>query len=130
MKKSCFLLSAVLGLALFCNGCVLLLVGGAAAAGAGAVAYHDGQLDASEAVSLAKARSTTLAALRDMNYGIVGDDTSPVKNVIVARTGNDTKITVTLEKLSDTVTKIRVRVGVFGDEALSGRIMERIKSRL
>jgi hypothetical protein len=37
---------------------------------------------------------------------------------------------VKLEKQSDTVTEIRIRVGTFGDEALSRQILDKIKTHL
>jgi len=42
----------------------------------------------------------------------------------------DKKIKVRLKKQSETVTEIRIRIGVFGDESLSRHILEKIKKRL
>jgi hypothetical protein len=39
------------------------------------------------------------------------------------------KIKVALKKISDTSTEIRIRVGTFGDESLSRKILEKIKKR-
>jgi hypothetical protein len=130
MRIRFLLLPVLLGVLVLCNGCVLLLAGGAAAAGAGAVVYIDGELKDSEAASLDRTRVATLAAFKDMRFGVVGDESTAFKQTISVRTGSDKKIQVTLEKESSTVTTIHIRVGVFGDETLSRQLLDRIKSHL
>ncbi len=114
----------------FGNGCVLLLVGGAAAAGAGAVMYVDGELKADEATSLVQANKATLATLKDLQFALVGNVASPLQIKLTVRTSTDQKIVITLNKQSETVTEIRVRVGTFGDEPLSRTILDKIKTHL
>ncbi len=46
-----------------------------------------------------------------------------------ARGAGDKKIRVKVKKQSDTVTEIRIRVGMFGDESMSRQILDRIKKR-
>jgi Protein of unknown function (DUF3568) len=49
---------------------------------------------------------------------------------LTARNASDKRIVVHLKKMSDTVTEIRVRVGTFGDEALSRVILDKINQHL
>jgi hypothetical protein len=129
MKKSIVTLLAVVFLA-FCNGCALLVVGGAAAAGAGAVYYIDGELKDTESASLDAVHAATLAGLRDMQYAVVSDAKDINDAKVLARTATDTKVQILLAKQSAAVTEIRIRVGTFGDEQLSRQILEKIKTHL
>ena len=66
----------------------------------------------------------------ELQFGLVGDVTYATKQIITARTSTDKKVTVVLIKESDSLTQIRVRVGLLGDEVLSLRVLEKIKSHL
>lgn len=129
MRKILMIALAAASLAL-CNGCALLVVGGAAAAGAGAVAYTEGQLKDTEAASLDAVHTATLTALRDMQYAVVSDAKDVNNAKIIARTATDTKIEIQLAKQSPSITEIRIRVGTFGDEQLSRQILAKIKAHL
>jgi hypothetical protein len=109
---------------------VLFLVGGAAAAGAGTVAYVNGELKDTEGVAYDKVYGATLTAMNDLQYAVVGKEKDAVNAKITARTGSDKKVEVKLAKQSATVTEIRIRVGTFGDESLSRQILDKIKAHL
>lgn len=130
MKLKFLFLPLVLGALAVCNGCMLFVVGGAAAAGAGGVAYADGVLKDSEAATLDQSRTATLAAFKDLQYGVVGQSSSPGTYVITARSNTDKKIEVTLVQSSATVTEIRILVDIFGDETLSRQVLAKIKAHL
>lgn len=129
MKKSLLLLLAVASLALL-NGCILFVAGGAAAAGAGTVAYVNGELKDTEACTLDHAHDAALAGMNDMKYVLVNtaNDAGQVKLTI--RTATDQKIEITLVKQSANATEIRIRVGTFGDEQMSRELLEKIKAHL
>lgn len=128
MKK--IILCAALAASVLCTGCVAVLVGGAVAAGAGTVAYVDGELKSAESVPLERAEQATRAAFKDLQYGVVGQEGNLNLKRIIARTGSDKKITVTLERESNTLTKVGIRVGVFGDQALSMSVLDKIRLHL
>lgn len=113
-----------------CSGCALLVIGGAAAAGAGAVAYSNGDLKDTESASLDAAHTATLAALRDLQYAVVSDAKDVNNAKLLARTATDTKIQIELVKQAPAVTEIHIRVGTFGDEQLSRQLLEKIKTHL
>lgn len=115
---------------MFSSGCALLLVGGAAAAGAGAVVYVKGELKDTEPNSLDATHAAVLAGLHDLQYAVVNDSKDLINAKTLARTATDTRIEVLLTKQSPTQTEIRIRVGTFGDEALSRQILEKIKAHL
>lgn len=113
--------------AVLVSGCVAALVAGAAA-GAGGVAYVRGELQSEEAVAYDKAYDASLAAMKDMSYAVVDKQKDPTSAKITARGAGDKKITVSLDKMSVSVTKIGIRVGYWGDEPLSRQILDKIKS--
>jgi hypothetical protein len=129
MKKHLLFVAMVVALALG-SGCALMLVGGAAAAGAGTYAYVAGELRSSEAVPLEKAWSAAQAAVKDMEYAVTEKQKDAASGKLTARGAGDKKITITVEKESAAVTKIRIRVGTLGDKTLSYQILEKIRSHL
>ncbi len=127
--KNKWLMAVLMAAALpFGSGCALFLVGGAAAAGAGTVAYVNGELRETENVACDTAYDATLAAMGDLQYAVVDKSKAGIKMTILARTSGDKKIQVTLNKQSVSVTEIRIRVGTFGDESLSRQLLDKIKS--
>jgi len=111
------------------SGCALFVagvVGGAA--GVGTYAYISGELQTSEAVTLDKAWDATQAGMKDLGYTMVEKQKDSLRAKLTALGPGDKKIQVSLEKKSDTVTQIGIRVGTFGDETLSRQILAKIKS--
>jgi hypothetical protein len=108
-------------------GCAALLVGGAA--GAGAVAYVRGELKSIEDVSLDQAWPAAKQAMSDLELVVTSSEKDAFNGELTARGAGDKKIVVKLTKQSDAVTEIKIRVGAFGDEAMSRKILESIKKR-
>lgn len=124
-----FLPLVLLGISLFTiSSCTLLLIGGAAAAGAGTAIYLMGELKATEAVPFDRAWNACEAGLVDLDFFITSREKDALSGVIIARGAGDRKITIKLNRQSDKVTEIRIRVDTFGDESLSRLILEKIKS--
>ncbi|MCB2156434.1 DUF3568 domain-containing protein [bacterium] len=147
-------LSLVLVLSVFSAGCELLLIGGGIAAGAGAVAYVAGETKSLEDVEFEKARKATDKALTQLGYEIEQRDVSYEKvkaqpsddesqndllglgedilatATFTARDADDTKVVVKLQKLSETQTRLNVRIGTFGDETQSRKILDQIRKNL
>jgi hypothetical protein len=109
-------------------GCGALVAG--AAAGAGAVAYIRGELEATEEAPMDKVVAAAKGAVDDLQFRLISSDADAVSGKITAETARGTDIGIALERESDNVTKIRIRVGVFGDEDLSRLIHEKMKARL
>jgi hypothetical protein len=130
MKQKLLLGFASILVAILSSGCAAVIVGGAAAAGAGTYAYVSGQLKTSEAVTYERAQTAASAGLSDLGYSITATEHDAIKTRYIARGSGDKKVTVTVEKISGTVSEFRIRVGTFGDAALSVAIMDAIKKRL
>jgi hypothetical protein len=112
------------------SGCFLVAVGAAGAAGAGTVAYIRGELDASLAGKVEAVDTATNTALQQLQFAKISEGKSTVDASIVARTGQDKKIEIKLDRTADNLTRVRIRVGTFGDEALSRLTLDKIKSNL
>ena len=108
------------------SGCVVV----AAGAGAGTVAYVKGKLEVTEAVEYERAWSAALRGTREAGLSIVNHSDYGGRGLIVARTQDDQKVTVKVDRLYPRKTAIEIRVGTFGDRQLSMRIYNSIKANL
>ena len=109
------------------SGCFAVLVG----AGAGAtVAYVRGDLDTTLDANVAKSARAASKALDGLKYVKVSEREDVLQATLIYRTSADQKIELFLEKATDTSTKLKIRVGTFGQESLQQEILTRIKSNL
>ncbi|MEM4658467.1 MAG: DUF3568 family protein [Candidatus Methanosuratincola sp.] len=121
-----FLVLSSIGL----GGCAAVVLGGAAAgAGAGTVAYIKGELQATEGVPIDRAWSAARGAVEEMKFVVTSEERDAVKGRINALGVDNRKIQISLNRKSESVTQVNIRVGVFGDEAVSRLILERMRAR-
>ena len=124
------ILLVALLLGLGSTGCVLFVVGGAAAAGVGTYAYVNGESKETEAASLDKTWAAAQATMKEMEFPVITQQKDAFSGELTARNAADKKITISLKRLSDHATEVRVRVATFGDEALSRLVIDKIRGRL
>jgi hypothetical protein len=117
-----------LGLLPILTGCVVAVAG--AAAGAGAIAYVRGELETSLDQNYSKVVDATRAGLKDLEYAKISEKKDAIDAELIYRTALDKKITIKLSKVTEKTTKVKIRVDLLGDEALSMTILEKIKSNL
>ncbi len=117
----------LLGVLAGTTGCVAVVAAGAAGAG---VAWVRGALQTNLSAPLDRTFAAANAAVREMGLAKVSDRKSSVDAQVVARTALDKKIEITLKSVGDRTTQLDIRVGVFGDEALSLAVLEKIKANL
>lgn len=101
-----------------------------AATGTGAAAYARGELEANLDHDYNKATEAVRRAIKDLEFARISENKDALKAVLVARTGLDKKVEITLINSGKKLTSIKIRVGVFGDEQLSRLILDRIKAGL
>lgn len=132
MKKLSWMLSLLLcaGLSIGGAGCALLVVGGAAAAGAGTAAYVRGDLKANLDATLDQTLAATRAALKELQMPITVEEKDGLSGKLTARAVGDKKIGVRVNKVTGTLTEVAIRVGTWGDETMSREILDKIKQRL
>ena len=121
---------ALLALTLLTTGCVAVVVGAAAGAGAAGYAYVSGELKSTESATLAETYKASLAAMKDLEFPVISQTKDALEAQVTARNSSDKKIVVKLTKASGTATEVRIRVGTFGDESISRLILEKIKKHL
>jgi hypothetical protein len=133
--RTAFLAVALAALA---NAGCIALAAGAAAAGAGGVAYayayapliHDYPTGLNETVAATK------LALADLQFPLDNEKADGDGAVLESHTGDKYKVVVNFEPLPSRVpadgsmTRVSVRVGHFGDDAVSGRIHDQINMHL
>ncbi len=120
-------LAAALLLALM-PGCVAIVAG---AAGAGsAVAYSTGELATEVPRSLEKTQDATREAVHGLGFALVSEKADALGAVFICRTALDKRVRIELGRVADGITKVEIRVGVFGDERVSLGILEKIRGGL
>ncbi len=118
----------VLGLAtLFAAGCVAVVAAGAAG---GTVAYVRGALKATLDQPVERVGVAATQAVQDLKFALVSSRVDAVSGDIIARTARDVKIEIQLKKVSDNSTQVDIRVGVFGDQAISQQVLAQIQKNL
>ncbi len=120
-------LLAAAGVAPFLGGCVAVVAG---AAGAGAVAYVRGELESSIPHSLDDVFAASQRALADLKFARIDDNKSGIDAQLIARTALDKKVEIKLERITDKLTKVHIRVGVIGDQDLSLTVLDKINAEL
>ena len=110
----------------FLSGCIVI----AAGAGAGAVAYVRGELDSSVENDLEAVYKSAQNALAKLEFAKINEHKSGVDAQLVARTALDKRVEIKLTKVTDSLTKVQIRVGLVGDQDLSLMILEKIKAGL
>jgi hypothetical protein len=125
-------------LALANSGC-LLAAAGVAAGGAAATAliYHDGQVCRVYAASFEDTWAATQTALTELGMPLdeaVKED--PLKGTLKSRLADGDKVTIHLEAepsrvpSEGTVTRVCIRVAIFGDHPVSERILDQVSLHL
>jgi len=113
-------------------GCALFAAGAGVVAGVGAADYVSGELKQAYAAPMEKAWNASLAAAGEMKMKITEKsiDNLDQNRVIKGKTEDGKDFQISLEALSKDVTTVKVRIGVFGDEAYSKKIQEAIGKNL
>ena len=115
------------------TGCALFLAAGAGAGvGLGAAEYIRGELKQAYTAPMEKAWDASLAAVEDMKMRATEKsiDNLDQNREIKGKTDEGRDFQISLEVTSKEVTTVKVRIGVFGDEAYSRRIQEAIAKNL
>jgi hypothetical protein len=109
------------------SGCLAV----AAGAGAGAtVAYVRGDLDATLNAGFEKSVRAANSAVSDLHFAKISEKRDDLQDTIIARNAADKKIELHLERLADDATKLKIRVGTFGDNAIQVEVLTKIQGEL
>ena len=116
------------------NGCFLLV---AAGAGAGTVAFIEGVYSGNLDANVSKVYQASIKAVKSSGYTLTTHTLGDDKATITAETKTTSGITnatttirISIEKLTNTASKVSIRFGTFGDKASSTALMKKIQSKL
>lgn len=110
------------------SGCLAVAAG--AAAGGGTFAYMQGEMSTTFEAPIEKVWEATHRAVESLEFTIESDARDALQGRVNVRQADNTRIRISLERQTDDLTDVRVRVGIFGDEAKSRLILDRIRSNL
>ena len=100
----------------FAPGCFLVAVGAAGAAGAGTVAYVRGELDATLGSPFASVVEATSRAVNKLQFTTVRETKDALTYELVTRTADDKKVDILVTNKAENLTRVRIRIGLFGSE--------------
>ncbi|MCC7146756.1 MAG: DUF3568 family protein [Phycisphaeraceae bacterium] len=109
------------------SGCLAVAAAGGAAGG---VAYVMGDLEAVVEATPQKTIKAAELAADDLKLLRIASEASDLEGKLTLRTSSDKKITVTVKKETDAASKLSIRVGIFGDEAMSRALYDKIRAHL
>ena len=110
------------------SSCGALIVGGAV--GAGAVFYEKGQLTSHEGTGYDETLAAVFKAMDELGYTVEKTEKSVAKEKVIAVTPEGKKIHTTVKYKSADHTDITIRAGTYGNEELSRKILDQIRSNL
>jgi len=117
--------------ALCSSGCAWLAIGAAGAGvGVGTYAYIRGELEAAYPSPYNETWSATLAALDKLEIRKKSAEKDAFGGLIEAARADGTSIKIRVTPITDASTSVKIRVGTFGDRAISETISAEIESRL
>lgn len=108
------------------TGCIVI----AAGAGAGAVAYVRGELESSVDANFDRALRASQRTIEQLQFAKVSEKKDALVATLLARNADDKRIEIRVESEGANRARVKIRVGIIGDEALSLTILDKIKSNL
>jgi hypothetical protein len=121
----------LLALAIQISGCAeAVLVGVGAAGGAGAALWAKGKMEEELDASFSKAHTASLAALKDLELPVNKDVKEGLKAKIESQFPDGKYVSIGIRAVTESSSKITVRVGTFGDKARSEKILGAIHQHL
>jgi hypothetical protein len=118
--------AAFLAIAAFQAGCVTVVDNTTP----GSAVYIRGELQSNIDRRFEIAERAAMKAITELQFSKIEEKKDALVAIITARTAEDTRVTVKVERTSDTLSTIRIRAGVLGNEKLAYTILSRIKEAL
>ncbi|MEF8788034.1 MAG: DUF3568 family protein [Planctomycetota bacterium] len=129
-KLSRTLVAATLVVAVAASGCELLLLGGAAGAGAGAASYYMGRLEKTVPHDVPETHDAAVAALKDLGLPILQERSDQVSSHIESEFADEKRVWIDIEAVADSSSDVTIRVGYLGDRSRALRILDTMEERL
>lgn len=120
-------LFAVMAFSFYASGCVPLIIG--AAVGAGGYAFVKGVLEYNFDANVSSVHKAAVASLKAHKVLIMEDELNKHSAKITGDFEDGQGVKIEIEALTERSSKIKIRVGVIGDEKRSESILGLIKKR-
>ncbi len=120
--------AAVLTVALW--GCAAALVGAGAGAGVGTYSYIKGELKVTYAQEYYKVVSATEQAVKDLGFTLKAEKKDGLRCRIKAKMADGTGVKLAIDKVSESITQLKIKVGWWGNKGVSIQIMRAIEKRM
>ena len=118
--------AAFIAIAAFQAGCVSVVD----STTPGAVLYVRGELQANFDRRFEVAERAAFKAITDLQFSNIEEKKDALVAIITARTAEDVRINVKVERSTDSLSTIRIRAGTLGNEKLAYTILNKIKELL
>ena len=128
MKKNMIRLVALLliaSLTVFTSGCVATKT-----AAHDTVSWIRGALEVNLDYSVEEVGFAATTAVNNLKFNNVLSRVDVVSGEVNAETAQGTDIDILIDKISERITRVSIRVGAFGDEAVSRLILDEIERTL
>jgi hypothetical protein len=113
------------------SGCAAAVLAGAAAgAGVGTAVYVEGEHSQVHTAGLDRTWTATMATLQQMDLQVEQQQKDELGGNIEAKRVDGTSVTIKEEPVGTATTRVRIRVGTFGDQQASEAIQKRIDANL
>ena len=126
--KSASFAAVLFSILLTAQGCVPLLIG--AAAGAGGVAWAKGSLEQNFDKTVDQLHRASLAGLRDIKCAVRNDQIRKHLAKIDFEFDDGQKGSINIKALTERSAKLKIRIGVLGDETKSHIVLNAILRHL
>lgn len=130
---ACLALAAT---ALANGGCLVAAVGAAAGAGTAGYAYYKGKVCQEYNAGFEDTLAATRTSLTELGLAVQDEQRDGATASIEGRTGTGDRLQLDLDVVTSPIpvegplTRVGVRVGIFGDQALSDRILNQVGTHL
>ena len=123
-------LVVAMALPLATAGCPAVFFGAGAAVGAGALVWQSGWLKGTIPEPIERVHRAAKAAVADLKATLVGDTLKGKAGVVDATMPDGRRVVVETKALGEKLTQVRIRVGIWGDQAASLGLLEQMKKHL
>lgn len=113
-----------------CTAPVMLVTAGTSMLQAGSSAFINGELESALVKPMREVYDAADAALRELQFTMGAGKLGEVNGYLFAYETQHRRIEINVSKRSPAVTKVNIRVGVFGDQSISRLIMETMQTKL
>ncbi len=119
-----------LALPLTTAGCPAMLFGAGAAVGAGALVWQSGWLRGNIPEPIERVHRAAKSAIADLKAAIEEESLKPPSGTVDGTMPDGRRVVVETRVVGPKETQVRIRVGIWGDQAMSVQIFEQIKKHL